>query len=151
MGGPSVRQFIMTPGVAQTPNLDYNDFNPDDAANYRRSIYRFLYRTLPDPFMESMDCPDLSQLTPVRATSVTALQALAMLNDRFIVRQCEHIAARIAPAGDLPAQIEQLYQLTLCRRPTAGESAALVEYAKKHGVANVCRILINSNEFMFAN
>jgi hypothetical protein len=151
MGGPSVQQFIMSKGIAQTPDLNYTDFNPDDPANFRRSIYRFLYRTLPDPFMESMDCPDLSQLTPVRATSVTALQALAMLNDRFIVRQSEHLAARVAAAGDVPGQIKQLYQLALNRQPTAEESSALTQYAKKHGMANVCRIVINSNEFMFVN
>ena len=77
MGGPSARQFIETPGIQVTPTLDYANFNPDDPANHRRSVYRFLFRTLPDPFMESMDCPDHSQLTPVRSTSVTALQALA--------------------------------------------------------------------------
>src|SRR5204863_3814381 len=29
MGGPSVRQFIQTPGVHVTPNVDYLHFNPD--------------------------------------------------------------------------------------------------------------------------
>src|SRR5262249_12606633 len=76
MGGPSVKQFIQTPGIHVTPNVDYANFNVDDRANYRRSVYRFIFRTLPDPFMETLDCPDGSQLTPVRSASVTALQAL---------------------------------------------------------------------------
>jgi hypothetical protein len=99
MGGPSAQQFVMKPGKHVTPDLDYDGFDPDHPANHRRSVYRFLFRTLPDPFMESMDCPDLSQLTPVRSASVTALQALAMLNDKFIVRHSEHLAARAATAG----------------------------------------------------
>jgi hypothetical protein len=28
---------------------------------------------------------------------------------------------------------------------------ALVEYASKHGMANACRMVLNSNEFMFLN
>ena len=96
MGGPSVKQFIQSPGIHVTPKVDYLRFDVDSPESYRRSVYRFLFRTLPDPFMDSMDCPDSSQLSPKRNASVTALQALAMLNDRFIVRQCEHFAARVA-------------------------------------------------------
>ncbi len=87
MGGPSVKQFVESPGIHVTPKVDYVSFDVDSPASSRRSIYRFLFRTLPDPFMETMDCPDASQLAPRRESSVTALQALAMLNDRFIVRR----------------------------------------------------------------
>ncbi|HEV3003225.1 MAG TPA: DUF1553 domain-containing protein, partial [Pirellulales bacterium] len=86
MGGPSVKLFIQTPGIHVTPNVDYVNFNADDPANARRSVYRFIFRTLPDPFMDALDCPDGSQLTPVRSASVTAAQALSMLNDKFMVR-----------------------------------------------------------------
>ena len=64
-------------------------------------MYRFVFRTLPDPFMEALDCPDASQLTPARNVSVTALQALAMLNDKFMVRMSEHLAARAAKAAPI--------------------------------------------------
>jgi hypothetical protein len=153
MGGPSVRQFIQTPGIHVTPNVDYQGFSADDPANYRRSVYRFIFRTLPDPFMESLDCADASQLTPARNVSVTALQALAMLNDKFIVRQSEHLAARLTrDAGpDLPAQIHLLFRLVLCREPTDAERDAVASYAGKHGLPNACRVLLNSNEFMFVD
>ncbi len=153
MGGPSVRQFIQTPGVHVTPNVDYLDFNPDDPANDRRSVYRFVFRTLPDPFMEALDCPDASQLTPVRNASVTPLQALALLHDKFVVRQCEHIAAKIQ-AGSGPAtekQVAALYRLVLGRAPTAKECGAVSAYAAKYGLANACRVLLNSNEFVFVD
>ena len=152
MGGPSVRQFVLTQGKHVTPDIDYVNFNPDDPANFRRSIYRFLFRTLPDPFMESMDCPDLSQLTPVRSTSVTALQALAMLNDKFIVRQSEHLAECVAKSTpDVASQINAIYDLALNRQATPKEIALLSAYGEKHGMANVCRVVLNSNEFMFVN
>jgi hypothetical protein len=73
-----------------------------------------------------------------------------MLNDRFMVRQSEHFAARVSQAGaDLSKQIEMAYLLALGRPPRAEETARLAAYAKKHGMANVCRLILNSNEFMF--
>jgi hypothetical protein len=152
MGGPSVKQFIQTAGVHVTPTVDYQGFDPDDPANFRRSVYRFVFRTLPDPFMDSLDCADASQLTPARNTSVTALQALSMLNNRFMVRQSEHLADRLMTLSSDPAgRVAALYRLTLLREPTADESAAFVDYAARHGLANACRVLLNSNEFMFVD
>src|SRR5262249_30102261 len=140
MGGPSVKQFLQSPGVHVTPVVDYLNFDPDRPENYRRSVYRFIFRTLPDPFMEALDCADASQWTPVRNVSVTALQALAMLNDRFMVRQSEHLAERAAKAGPDPArQVREVYRLALAREPTPRESQALTEYAARYGLANVCR------------
>jgi hypothetical protein len=149
MGGPSVKHFIQTKGIHVTPNVDYLSYDPDAPGSYRRSIYRFLFRTLPDPFMDTLDCPDASQFAPTRASSVTALQALAMLNDRFMVRQSEHFAARVAKAGDTSAQVGQAYRLALGRLPTVKESESLTAFASKYGMANACRLLFNSNEFMF--
>src|SRR5262249_17746972 len=120
--------------------------------NQRRSVYRFVFRTLPDPFMEALDCPDSSQLTPVRTASVSALQALAMLNDHFMVRMSEHLAARIAQPGlDHADQIRRLYDLTLNREPTVGEQQAVTAFVAKHGLANACRMILNTNEFLFVN
>jgi hypothetical protein len=150
MGGPSVKQFVLSPGIHVTPNVDYQSFDVDSPASYRRSVYRFLFRTLPDPFMETLDCPDASQFTPVRSSSVTALQALAMLNDRFMVRQCEHFANRVNKMGStFEERIQAMYLLALGRPPTAKETAALAAYANKHGLANACRVLLNTNEFLF--
>ena len=79
--------------------------------NFRRSIYRWIFRTLPDPFMETLDCPDASQLTGARNVSVTPLQAMAVMNNRFVVRQSEHLAARVG-------SVEAAYRGILQRKPT---------------------------------
>jgi hypothetical protein len=145
-----VKQFIQTPGIHVTPNVDYANFNVDDRANYRRSIYRFIFRTLPDPFMECLDCPDGAQLTPVRNASVTALQALSLLNDRFVVRQTEHIAERVSREHrEVEQQVHELYRLLFGRSPTAKEAEEVAAYAARHGLANACRVLVNTSEFIF--
>jgi hypothetical protein len=72
-----------------------------------------------------------------------------MLNDRFTVRHSEHFAARVASASDLRAQVGRAFLLALGRPPAEKEAAALSAYAARHGMANACRLLLNSNEFMF--
>ena len=152
MEGPSVRQFIQTPGIHVTPNVDYLGFDADAPPNYRRSVYRFVFRTLPDPFMEALDCPDASQLAPERTESVTALQALATLNDKLIARQSERVAERIQAAGGTSEeQVRALYSLIFARGPDDVELAAVAEYVRRHGLANACRFLWNTNEFMFVD
>lgn len=148
MGGPSVRQFSFIDDFS--PVYDYGRFKIDDPANFRRSVYRFIVRSVPDPFMESLDCADPSILTPKRNTTLTAIQALSMLNDRFVLRHCELLAGRLAKMRpDLSGQIDQLYLLALSRSPTAHESQLMVDYAQHFGLANACRIILNCNEFLF--
>ena len=153
MGGPPAMQFVLIDTNAPvTPVVDYTKFDVDSPASFRRSIYRYIYRTVPDPFMDTLDCADASQLTPVRNVSMTALQALAMMNNRFILRQCEHLAERVAKTSpDLGRQIIAAHQLVLGRAPTRSELRDLKQYAGEHGMANTCRILFNCNEFMFVN
>jgi hypothetical protein len=150
MGGPSVRQFFFKDD--HSPIYDYERFNVDDPKNFRRSVYRCIVRSVPDPFMESLDCADPSILTPKRNTTLTAIQALSMFNDRFVLRQCELLADRVAKMRpDLAGQIEELYLLTLSRKPTAKESQLLIDYAGHFGLANACRVVVNCNEFLFVD
>jgi hypothetical protein len=150
MGGPSSRQFLESKGVHVTPNLDYLGFDPDDPANFRRSIYRFVFRTVPDPFMQALDCPDASQWTPERSASFNALGALAMENSPFLVRQCEHLAARLeTERPTTEARVFRLYQLAFQRDPEGEELAQVSAYVERHGLANACRVIVNSNEFVF--
>ncbi|HWC91212.1 MAG TPA: DUF1553 domain-containing protein, partial [Pirellulales bacterium] len=152
MGGPSVKQFIESPGIHVTPNVDYASYDLDAPGNFRRSIYRFLFRTLPDPLMESLDCPDGAQLAPSRAESLTALQALTMLDNRQVVRLSEHTAARLTHAApELAAQVRLLFQLALLRDAVPAESERWQAYAARHGLANACRMMFNTNEFMFVD
>ncbi|KAB2671260.1 MAG: DUF1549 domain-containing protein [Verrucomicrobia bacterium] len=152
MGGPGDRQFDLQPGIHVTPRVDYTKFDIDADAGRRRGIYRFLFRTLPDPFMDALDCPAGDQLTPIRTTSVTVQQALALWNDVFVTRHAEHLARRIeAEANGIEARVARAFELVLQRRPSPAESGEFVAYANRHGLANGCRLLLNANEFMFVN
>ena len=150
MGGHSARHFTLAAGVHITPVVEYEKFDVDGSASRRRSVYRFIFRTLPDPFYEALDCPDASQFTPVRAASVTALQALALLNDKFTVRYAEHFAERLEREAQSPEdQMRRAYELALGRPATDSEAKRVADYAQKHGLANACRLFFNCNEFLF--
>ena len=153
MGGPSAQQFVLAPGLHVTPEVDYTKFDVDSHASFRRSIYRFIFRTLPDPMMEALDCPDPSQLTPARNNSVSVLQALSMWNNKFIVRQSEHFANRLTELhpGDLSRQVNSACNLVYSRNAGTIEKSELIAFAREHGLPNLCRVLLNSNEFMFVH
>ncbi len=118
----------------------------------RRTVYRFVVRSVPNPFLDSLDCADPNINTPVRPTTITALQALALLNDLFMVRQSQAFARRLETLEPkLSNQIDAAYHLALGRPPRPEERTALVEFASKRGLANACRLLFNTNEFVFVD
>ena len=150
MGGPSVQQFYFKDD--HSPTYDYTRYDLDSPGSCRRTIYRFIVRSVPDPLMDALDCPDASLLTAKRNTTTTALQALAILNNPFVVKQAEHFAQRVSNGqGDLAKQIDTAYRLALSRPPTPEESKKLVAYGHKHGLTNLCRLIFNSSEFMFVD
>ncbi len=150
MYGPGFRTFGFLDD--HSPHYKYEEYDPDDPAGHRRSIYRFIVRSVPDPFMETLDCPDPSLRVEKRNESLTALQALALLNDKFMLRMAEHFAARVeGMGGGLEEQISTAYRLVLGRKPTREERGVLMDYARKHGLANTCRLILNTNEFSFVD
>ena len=92
------------------------------------------------------DCADPSQLVDKRGETNTALQALALMNNRFTVRMAEHFADNVK--GD-PEPVAEAFELALSRKPTADELNLLNRYAETHGLAATCRLILNLNEFAF--
>jgi hypothetical protein len=148
MGGPSDQQFYFKDD--HSPIYDYTRFDVDSPAARRRSIYRFIVRSVPDPLMDTLDCPDASLLTGKRNVTVTALQALATLNNPFVLKQSEHFAARVQhERPNLEEQVTRAFELALSRPPTKSEQARFVDYANTHGLVNAGRVLFNTSEFLF--
>ncbi|MBX7073987.1 MAG: DUF1553 domain-containing protein [Pirellulales bacterium] len=146
IGGPGFELFHFKDD--HSPRYDPASF--DSPAVWRRSIYRFITRSVPNPWLESLDCPDPSVAAPVRTTTITALQALATLNDEFVIRQSHHMADRLTREhADLDARLDHAMLLCLARKPTGAERAQLAAHASQHGLASVCRLLWNTNEFVF--
>ena len=102
--------------------------------------------------MESLDFPDLGLLSPKRGESVSALQALSVFNNDFMLHHSLVMAeSLLASLETLDDQVAQACRLVYLREPRADERLLLVAYAQKHGLAAMCRVLLNSNEFMFVD
>ena len=151
MGGPGFELFYFKDD--HSPTYDHNDPSKvDNPQVRRRTVYRFNVRSVPNPFMEALDCADPNLNTPARSQTLTALQALALWNDLFMVRQAQASARRLEQTLAEPsARIVAAYRLALGREPGRAEREALTAYATKHGLAHACRLLWNTNEFVFVD
>jgi hypothetical protein len=151
MGGPGFRDFVVE-RPEHSPHYEYKLFDPEDPKAYRRSVYRFIVRSQPQPFLTALDCADPSMSVDKRNESTTALQALALLNDRLMVTMAGHFARRLEDdPGDLPAKIDRAFLLALSRPPAPVEREALAAHARQFGLANACRVVFNLNEFVFVD
>ena len=151
MGGPGFYLFELEK-PEHSPHYEYNKFDPEDVRSHRRSIYRFIVRSQPDPFMTTLDCADSSQSTPRRHETLTALQALSLLNNRFTLSMAQHFATRLEnEATSRNDQVDHAWLLLTGRRPTQDEAIQMSEYAHKHGLPALCRLLFNLSEFVFVD
>lgn len=152
MYGPGIQQFTQSAGAQATPKLDYDAFDWKLDAAARRSIYRVVWRGIADPFMESLDFPDLGLLTPQRGASVSALQALATFNNDFVLHHSKVLARKLtAEHAETDAQIDYACRLIFLRELRKNERELLIAYTQNYGLAATCRILFNSNEFLFVD
>jgi cytochrome c553 len=152
MGGPGWQDFKVE-HPQHSPHYRYDLADHEDKKTWRRGVYRFIVRSQTQPFMTCLDCADPSMRVEKRNESISALQALALLNNGFMVVQAQQFADRVVrEAGDDPAtQVKRAFELAMGRDPDAEEAAALLEVAKAHGLANVCRAILNLNEFSFVD
>ena len=150
MGGPSAEQFFYK--YDHSPIYDYARFDFASPEARRRSVYRFLVRSVQDPFMESLDCADPSLLVPKRSSTLTAIQALALLNDPLMVQESRYFADRLREKSmHVGEQIDYGIQLAFGRSASPQEIEALSAHADNHGLANAARLIFNSNEFIFVD
>ena len=144
-GGPGFRDFRYTEAYA--PVYDY--VTPDRPELWRRSIYRFVVRTTPHRFMSTLDCPDPANLTPARTRTTTALQALALSNNDFMLRQAQYLAERVEhEAPDLDGRIGRAFELCFQRGPDEAELRAARGLVVGQNLFMLCRMLLNANEFV---
>ena len=145
MFGPGYRDFDYEEAYAPV----YTSITADAAPLWRRTVYRFIVRSTPSPFLTTLDCPNPANLTPVRLQTTTALQSLALLNNDFLLRQTEHFAARLrAATADSKEQIRLAFQLVFQRNPDDAEQAAALTLLTETDLMQFCRMLLNANEFI---
>ena len=150
MYGPGFQDFVIEK-PQHSPHYEYHLHDPNDPKSHRRSIYRFIVRSQPQPFMTTFDCADPSMQVDKRNESLSPLQALALLNNRLTLAMSEHFAERLSEHGSVRRQIERAFLEAIGRRPNSDELPSLVAYAEQHGSAAACRVVLNLNEFIFVD
>ncbi len=148
-GGPGFYLFELE-HPEHSPHYEYHKFDPSHPASHRRTIYRFIVRSQPNPWMTTLDCADSSQSTPRRNETLTSLQALSLLNNRFNLVMAERFAQRLRQqATKLEDQVDLAMQLTTQRRPQPEERREFADFVRQHGLANLCRYMFNLSEFVY--
>jgi hypothetical protein len=156
MGGKGVKPY-------QPPNIwepvgfvgsNTSRYAQDKGASlYRRSIYAFLKRTAPPPFMSNFDAPSREASCAKRERSNSPLQALQLMNDVQQVEAARALAQRIMiEGGTKPAErIAFAYRTVLAREPQPRETAIVRDALAKHlldykASPNKAKLLINNGE-----
>ncbi|MFY0652394.1 MAG: DUF1553 domain-containing protein [Cyclobacteriaceae bacterium] len=137
IGGESVRPYQpkgLWIELASFSHALYNYIPDRDDRQYRRSMYTFIRRTSPPPFMTLFDAPNRSMCTVSRERTNTPLQALVLLNDPQFVEASRALACRLKKEskGSLDKMVENGFRLVLGRKPSADEFRIMKDlYAKE--------------------
>ena len=147
VGGPGYHDF-----TTFTRNTQF--YEPVDAVGHsfnRRSLYRAWVRSGRNQFLDVFDCPDPSSKAPQRAVTTTPLQALSLMNNSFVLRMADRFAERLQTecGDDRSAQVALAYELIYSRRPEQDEQLQASQFADENGLAMLCRVLFNTNEFLY--
>lgn len=148
-GGPGYEDFDYTEAYA--PIYQYKVADEPDL--WRRSIYRYVVRTTPNEFLTTFDCPDPASLTPNRLTTTTPLQSLALFNNEFLLRQSQAFADRLREeVGSVTSQqVVRAFELAYGRRPDGKEQEHAEQFVNAQGLFALCRVIFNSNEFLYVD
>jgi hypothetical protein len=146
-------------------------WDPDEepVERNRRSIYVFAKRNFAYPLFAAFDQPDRVNSCPVRATTITAPQALAMLNGEFALTQARHLseALRTEQGRDQRKLIRAAYLRVFGRDPDSEETQAAEKFLRslaqrlasankrasggrdgEDALVDFCHALLNSAEFL---
>lgn len=138
------------------------------AAEFRRSLYIQVRRSLPLGLLEAFDAPAMAPNCERRTTSTVAPQSLLMMNNDFVVDQSEQLADRAArEAGSEPkAQLHRAWRLALAEEPSREQldsalafvSAQRADFAAskekdpaRRALATFCQVLFGSNAFLYVD
>lgn len=148
MAGPGFQDFEYQEEYAPI----YRYLVPSNAPQFRRSVYRFVVRTTPHPFLTPLDCPNPATLTPARNVTTTAVQSLALWNNGFMLQQSAALAHMIksqTESSDLRRQAALAFQYILGRVPNSNEMDTAASLLSEVDLSELCRALLNSNEFIY--
>ena len=175
MGGPSV--YPELPEGAGKPRGGWKVSAPEE--RNRRSVYIFVRRNARYPMLEAFDMPDTHEACGRRNQTITAPQAMSLLNGKTSLEWAQAFAGRVLQeAGTDPnAAIDRAYRLAYGRRPDGFERDSVLTFFAKQSqlvadrtklalpakmpegydrtqaaaLVDFCQMLLNSNEFVYRN
>jgi hypothetical protein len=130
----------------------------------RRSLYIAVRRNFPDPFFQAFDFPNPHSSVGRRSVSNVPAQALALMNNPFVVQQARVWADRLlheSPGATAEERVGRLCSAAFSRPPTDEELASGVEFVRLQAAeynggegdprvwADFCHVLMNVKEFVF--
>jgi hypothetical protein len=142
---------------------------PAPGAQYRRSLYVYCRRNYHLTELSVFDQPALAHNCTRRTNTAVVLQSLTMLNGPFVFSAAEHCGERVkqSAGADETPRIETAFRRALCREPTPDELQACRDLVARHvaaygqqdgttrdqatdaALANLCQMLLNTNEFLY--
>ncbi len=148
MGGPGFKLYeYLQDNVATYVPLDVH--GPE---TYRRAVYHHNARAARTDLMTDFDCPDPAAAEPRRASTVTPLQALTLMNHRFALDMTAAFAERLqCESNESAEQVRRAFQIAYAREPVEPELNAAVRLIETHGLRAFCRAVLNSNELIHIN
>ncbi|MCI0680686.1 MAG: DUF1549 and DUF1553 domain-containing protein [Gemmataceae bacterium] len=153
MYGPSIYPEVPKEALAgnSDPDKIWKAFDEVEAS--RRTVYAFIKRSFVVPLLETLDLCDTTRPADKRLVTTVAPQALMLFNGDFVNRQARHFADRLRrEAGeDRGKQIERAYLLALGRAPSAMERRVMGEFLERETLEQMCRVVLNLNEFVYVD
>ena len=130
VGGPSV--YPELPAGAGKPRGGWK-VSDDEAERNRRSLYIFVRRNARYPMLEAFDMPDTHESCGRRNHTITAPQAMALLNGKVSLEWAQAFAGRVLKqAGpDLHSDIDAAYRLAFGRMPDGSEKDTVLTFFTK--------------------
>ncbi|MDX1979721.1 MAG: PSD1 and planctomycete cytochrome C domain-containing protein [Bryobacteraceae bacterium] len=110
----------------------------------RRTLYGRVSRFKLSESLQLFDFPSPSITSEKRGVTHVPLQRLFFLNNGFVTKQAEALAAR---AGG----IDQVYRIVYGRDPDAEEKRLAEEFLRESGWKELGQVLLASNEFLFVD
>jgi hypothetical protein len=118
---------------------------------FARSIFTVQKRNTRLPILETFDLPDNSTPCARRNVSTVAPQALTLLNSPLAIEAARAFADRVQreSGGGDDQTVRHAFALALQREPSAREHSAAVEFVQRRTLTELCRALLNLNEFAY--
>lgn len=153
MGGPGIYPRIDPSVIASGSRPRWPLEAREESAVWRRSVYIFVKRSVLVPLIEVFDCPVTTVSAPIRSVSTVSPQALALMNNEFVLQQAGYLAERVVRevGSDRKAQAARGFQIVLNRAPSAKEMEWSLEFLSKQQtpLRDFCHALMNLNEFLY--